>query len=72
MTISRNNINKATPANITAIVAALTFMLQGLPPIFQASEIINDKTAESIKLTCDVLNIIIAALAMVFGIKKVN
>lgn len=63
-------VTQATPANITLAVAALTFLFQGLPPIFQASEVITDKTAAIVSLLCDVANIFVATAAIFFGVKN--
>lgn len=63
-------VNQATPANITLAVAALTFLFQALPPIFEVSEVITDKTAAAVKLFCDVANVLVATAAIFFGVKN--
>lgn len=61
---------QSTPANVTLLVAALTFLFQGLPPIFEASEVINDHTAKVVAFICDISNMIVATAAIFFGVKK--
>jgi hypothetical protein len=64
------NINKPTPAVVGKIVAASTLLLQGIPPVIAGADIINPATKETVALVCDLLNIFVASLAVLFGTKE--
>ena len=64
------NINQPTPAVVGKIVAASTLLLQGIPPVIASANIINPATKEIIAVVCDLLNIFVASLAVLFGTKE--
>jgi hypothetical protein len=64
------NINQPTPAVVGKIVAASTLLLQGIPPIITSANIISPAAKETIALICDLLNILVASLAVLFGTKE--
>lgn len=64
------NINKPTPAVIGKIVAASTLLLQGIPPVITSADIISPTAKETVALVCDLLNIFVASLAVLFGTKE--
>lgn len=67
MQVGFNQRNSPSPANVTKIVAAATFFFQALPPIIEGSGAIGPHTKEVVSLICDVLNIAVAAVAVLFG-----
>lgn len=70
MTPSLSNANKPTPANVGKLVAAVTFICQGVPPIIEGSGIITPHTKEVISLVFDLVNIAVAAVAVLYGTKE--
>jgi hypothetical protein len=64
------NINQPTPAVVGKIVAASTLLLQGIPPVIASANIISPATKEIIAVVCDLLNIFVASLAVLFGTKE--
>jgi hypothetical protein len=56
-----------TPLWVLPAFASLTIVLQGIPPIFEANEIVSQKTAQLVDLICDVLNVITAAATFFFS-----
>lgn len=63
--LSQSNI--PAPATVVKFVAASTFLLQGLPHIFQGSPVVPQGTYEVVALVCDILNIFVATIAIFFG-----
>lgn len=61
------NWSNASPAWVTKFVAASTLFLQGLPPMLQATQVIDQHTKDVISLSCDVLNLAVAGVAIFFG-----
>jgi hypothetical protein len=70
MSLSIKNANLPTPANVGKFVAAVTFICQGVPPIIESSGIITSHTKELISLVFDLINVAVAAIAVMYGSKE--
>lgn len=62
-----NNWNTDSPAWVVKLVAASTLVFQGLPPMLQATNVIDQHTKDVIALCCDVANLLVAGAAIFFG-----
>lgn len=69
MAVSIKNVNQPTPANVGKVVAAVTFICQGVPPIIEGSGVIAPHTKELLSLICDLINVAVAAVAVLYGTK---
>lgn len=62
-----NNWNKDSPAWVVPMLAAGTFLFQGIPPIIASKTILSAHTIELVSLVCDLANIFLAAFAIFIG-----
>lgn len=67
MAFGVNQIGNSTPAWVVKTVAASTVVLQLLTPVIAASTVLDQSTKDVIDLTCKLVNIAVAGLAVFFG-----
>jgi len=56
-----------TPLWVLPALASVTIILQGIPPIFEANDVVSEKTAQLVDLICDVFNTVFAGLTFFFS-----
>ena len=60
---------QATPANVTILIAVITFVCQNIPNVFEGAELFAPHTIKVVAFVCDLINQLAAAAAIFFGIK---